>query len=157
MREQNKSLTPGAKKSREMSQTRPVDGTGTWLGAAGSARPPWGCCSIKEQLNNSTPQVHAHGSCRGYGTPGHTFPAERPFLRGQIEVPFNINVVYAQATAHKSQVTASCISATSLPWIMFFSGLPAAAHTCTGTFTQPKPRITREASAAAACTAGAEP
>lgn len=70
--------------------------------------------SVEEQLNNST-KLWACGSCCGYGTPGHRFPAEQPFLRGQIEVHYNINVVYAQAMAHKSHVTTSCISATSLP------------------------------------------
>lgn len=69
--------------------------------------------SVEKELNNSA-KPWARGSCHGYGTPGHRFPAEQPFLRGQIEV-HNINVVYAQTTAHKSQVTASSISATSLP------------------------------------------
>ena len=138
-----------------------------WLEAAGSARHR-GCAtpraalqsSVEEQLNNST-KFWARGSCRRYGTPGHRFRVEQPFLRGQIEVPCNISVVYAQATAHKSRVTTSCISTTSLPRIIFSSRvhrqpLTPAQHS-TETLRQPSPRIKREASAAVACAAHAEP
>lgn len=87
-------------------------------GTAGCALPRAAVChSDKQELNNST-KPWACGSCRGHETAGPAFPAEQPFGRGHTEAGFNMSVVYAQATAHKSHVTTPCVSTTSLPRII---------------------------------------